>query len=219
MAQVDRILALTTGTARRWLDGYQRAGRSYLPVVRIEPSGVDVVTWGEFVEVRLLAEYRDAGVPLSHMRPVVERLRSELGTQYPLASAKTWLAVDAKDLVLRIQEEVGLEPRLAIVVRTGQVVPDWSTHAAEFRRSVDWTGDGPDAEPRLLRPKADIAQVVVDPLRGFGEPAIEGRAVTTEVIAELVRAGDPPDMVAELYDLPRSAVDAAVRYELLRVPA
>jgi uncharacterized protein (DUF433 family) len=36
------------------------------------------------------------------------------------------------------------------------------------------------------------------------------------VIAELVRAGDPPDMIADLYDLKRADVDAAVRYELMR---
>jgi len=62
MGQVDRLLGLCAGTARRWIDGYTRAGVSYDPVVRQQPTGVDVVTWGEFIEVRLLSEYRDAGV-------------------------------------------------------------------------------------------------------------------------------------------------------------
>ena len=63
----------------------------------------------------------------------------------------------------------------------------------------------------------DIDDVVIDPLLGFGEPVVRG--VRTEVIGELVRAGDSPDMIAELYELPRRTVDAAVRYELRRAVA
>ena len=39
----------------------------------------------------------------------------------------------------------------------------------------------------------------------------------SEVIAELIRAGDRLDMVADLYELSRDEVEAAVRYELTRV--
>lgn len=58
MTQVDRLLALRRGTARRWIDGYERLVRSYPPVVREESTGDEMVTWGEFVETRFLAEYR-----------------------------------------------------------------------------------------------------------------------------------------------------------------
>ncbi len=96
MAQVDGILGLPSGTARRWIDGYRRSGRAYPPVVREDSTDEDTVTWGEFVETRLLAEYRDAGVPMIHMRPAIEVLRAELNTTYPLASARTWLGVHGK---------------------------------------------------------------------------------------------------------------------------
>lgn len=222
LSQVDRILGLHSGTARRWIDGYQRAGRAYPPVVREQPTGEEIVTWGEFVETRLLAQYRDSGVPLVNMRPVVDKLRDELQTAYPLASARTWLAPQGRELVAKVQEETGLDrplalvvPRTGVVLRTGQATFDWTPAADAFRRSVEWTKpNGAPQQPRLVRPVADIPDVVIDPLRGFGEPVI--RNVRTEVIGELVRAGDSPDMIAELYELPRSAVDAAVRYELLR---
>lgn len=61
----------------------QRAGKTYPPVIRPERTGEEIVTWGEFIEARLLAEYRDEGV---------QKLREELNTRYPLASAKTSLA-------------------------------------------------------------------------------------------------------------------------------
>src|SRR5205823_7922479 len=137
----------------------------------------------EFVETRLLSEYRGAGVPLIRMRPAVERLREELGTPYPLASAKTWLAADGRELVRRVQDEVGLDKRLSIVVRTGQGILDWSRQADDFRRSADWTTSGTDAEVRALRPVSDIAEVHIDPLKSFGEPVVRG--VRTDIIAEL----------------------------------
>lgn len=220
LGQVDRILGLRNGTARRWIEGYERGGKSYPPVIRQEPTGDEIATWGEFVETRLLAEYRDAGVPLVRMRPAIDRLRDELHTSYPLASARTWLDIQGRELVLKVQEEVGLERELAlVVVRSGQQVIEWSHPADEFRRSVEWTGADIEAQPRRVRPVAGLSEVVIDPLRGLGEPVIADRGVRTEVIAELVRAGDSTEMIAELYELKRSQVDAAVRYELLRAAA
>jgi uncharacterized protein (DUF433 family) len=216
LAQVDRILGLRGGTARRWIDGYRRADKRYAPIIREASTGSDVVTWGEFVETRLLAEYRDMGVPMIRMRPVVEALRSELGTAYPLASARTWLEVDGRELVRRVQDDVKLDRHLRLVeVRSEQGVL-WSRQADDFRRSIEWSS-GAEREPRRLRPVGDIEPVIIDPLRGFGEPVVRG--VRTEVIAELVRAGDTPEMIADLYELDRALVDAAVRYELLRAAA
>lgn len=214
MSQVDRLLGLYAGTARRWIDGYSRAGRSYPPVVRERRTGEDIATWGEFVETRLLSEYRDAGVPMLRMRPVVERLREELNTPYPLASARTWLIPNGRELVERVQGEVDHDRHLALVEpRTGQGL-FWTVQAENFTRSVDWSTNDEFATPVTMRPVADIAEVVIDPLRGFGEPVVRG--VRTEIIAELFTAGDPAEMIAELYELPPSSISQAIRYELTR---
>lgn len=214
--QVDRILGVNAGTAERWIDGYKRAGKTHPPVIRPERTGDEIVTWGEFIEARLLAEYRDAGVPLIRMRPAVEKLREELNTRYPLASAKTWLDVEGRELVRRVQDDVGLNRRLyLVVVRSDQHLLDWSPQAEEFRRSLHWGQAHPGPEKRIidsLSPDPSIPDVVVNPLQRFGEPSTHG--VPTEIIRELYVAGDPIEMIAELYSLPRPIVEAAVRYEL-----
>jgi uncharacterized protein (DUF433 family) len=220
MSTVDRVLGLTTGTARRWIDGYRRGGRVYSPVVREVSTGEEVVTWGEFVEARLLAEFRDAGVAMLRMRPAVERLREELNTRYPLASARTWLSSDGRELVRRIQDDVDLDRRLSlVVVRSGQEVLDWSEPARDFNASTEWEPSDGNQVIRRLRPVSDVQEVVLDPLVAFGEPTLRGRGVRTEVIAELVRAGDSTDSIAETYELGREQVEAAVRYELMRATA
>lgn len=219
LSQVDALLSLRPGTSHRWIDGYSRAGRSYPPVVREVSTGDEAVTWGEFVETRLLAQYRDAGVPLIRMRPAIDVLREQLQTRYPLASARTWLDIDGRELVWKVQDEVGLERPLALVViRTGQAVLDWSPPAEAFRRSIEWTsdgngnGDGP--QPKLVHPDVDLDQVEIDPLRGFGEPVV--RNVRTEIIVELFRAGESPEGISEAYELGREAVLQALRYEFRR---
>lgn len=214
LSQVDVLLSLRSGTARRWIDGYARAGRSYPPVVREVSTGDDAVTWGEFVETRLLAQYRDAGVPMIRMRPAIEVLRDQMQTRYPLASARTWLDVDGRELVWKVQDQVGLERPLALVVRTGQAVLDWSPPADAFRRSIEWTTDGNGAQPRLVHPDVDLDQVEIDPLRGFGEPVV--RNVRTEIIVELFRAGESPEGISETYELERESVLQALRYEFRR---
>src|SRR5689334_22969883 len=108
-AQVDRILGLRSGTAERWIDGYTRAGKRYPPVVREESTGSDIVTWGEFSETRLLSEYRGMGAKMVRMRPAVQRLREELGLPYPLAHEAPWIEPLGRELVRRVQDEVGLE--------------------------------------------------------------------------------------------------------------
>jgi uncharacterized protein (DUF433 family) len=208
MPQVDRLLALKPGTARRWIDGYERAGKRYPPVIRLEHTGSDIVTWGEFVETRFLAEYREKGIPLVRMRPAIEQLRKEYDTKYPLASIRPFTS--GKELVYHIQKQVDLErPLYLVVLRNNQLL--LAPAAGHFMESVSADDEG---DITRLRPLPSVEQVVIDPLRQFGDPVV--RSVPTSIIAEQVRAGDRLEMIAELYELPLQDVEAAVRYELLR---
>ena len=182
MAQVDRLLALPGGTARRWIDGYERGGKQYPPVVRLDPTGDEIVTWGEFVETRLLSEYRSQGVPMVRMRPAVDRLRETYG-RYPLAHSRPF--VSDRELVLSIQEDVGLDKELRLVlVRNGQLV--LTDPAQNFFESAQF--NQVSAVVERLRPVKDVPHVFLDPLRQFGEPVV--RSVRTEIIAEQMRAGE-----------------------------
>ncbi len=206
-ADVDRLVGLHAGTAKRWLEGYVRLGRFYEPVLRPQPTCSDAVTWGEMVEARMLAEFRAQNVTVQRMRPAIVKLREEFG-RYPLANARPFLDVDGRELVRVVQEDVGLERRLQlVVVRDGQLL---LTPAAErFRSAVEY--DGPVAG--LLRPDLRTPEVVMDPRRSFGQPAV--RNVRTESLAEDYRAGTGRDELADLYDLTQEQVDAAIRFELI----
>lgn len=206
-ADVDRLVGLHAGTARRWLEGYERQRHFYDPVLRPEPTGSEVVTWGEMVEARLLAEFRDRRVPVQRMRPAIVRLREQFG-RYPLAHARPFLEVEGRELVQIVQQEVGLERGLQlVVVRDGQYV---LTEAAErFSSAVEYTND----VAGLLRPDFRTPDVVMDPQRAFGQPAV--RSVRTDSLAEDYRAGTSREDLADLYDLTPEQVDEAIRFELI----
>ncbi|MFE6735992.1 DUF433 domain-containing protein [Microbacterium sp. NPDC057650] len=204
---VDRLVGLHAGTSKRWLEGYSRSGKFYDPVLRDAPTGDDVVTWGEMVEARLLAEFRSREVSVQKLRPAIELLREEFG-QYPLAHAHPFLDVEGRELVRVVQAKVGLErPLQLVVVRNGQLMMAEATE--RFSEAVEYEA----GVVGRFRPDNRTPFVTMDPARTFGQPAI--RNVRTEVLAEDFRAGSTRDEIAELYDLTASQVDEAIRFELI----
>jgi hypothetical protein len=91
-ADVDRLNGLTPGAGRRWLEGHERAGVFYEPVLRPEPTGANVVTWREMVEARLLAEFRGQRVSLQRLRPAAATAggvrESSAGARKPVAQCR-----------------------------------------------------------------------------------------------------------------------------------
>lgn len=206
-AEAAGLLGLRPDRVRAWLDGYRRRGITYPPVIRAEPTGDEVVTWGEFVELGYLREYRRKGVPLQRLRPVVDALRDELGTPYPLATARPF--VHGKELVLAAQERAGIPREIAIVVPSGQTVA-LADEAERFFKKVEF--DAPDhGDARRLRPAGAASPVIIDPLVRFGRPSVGG--VTTERLWELHDAGEPFAEIADGYDLPEDQVRSAIAYE------
>lgn len=204
VGQASSLLGLRQDKVRGWLDGYERGGVEYAPVIREASTGSDLVTWGEFVELGYLREYRRARVSLQHIRPVIERLRQEFGVRYPLAHAQP-LIYDHQ-LVLRIQEETKLDPSLAIVIRSGQELI-LAREVESYLQKVEFADD----VVARIRPAGKTSPVVIDPEFSFGRPSVRG--VATERIAELYRGGDSAEFLAETYELPIGDINAAIAYE------
>jgi uncharacterized protein (DUF433 family) len=183
-------------------------------VIRSESTGDEVVTWGEFVELGYLREYRRKGVPLQWLRPVVDELRRAFHTPYPLATARPY--VFGKELVLELQERHDLPTPIAIVIRSGQQIL-LAEDANRFLKKVEFDPPG-DGDVRRILPAGVTSPVVIDPLVRFGRPSVEG--VSTERLWELFDAGESIDEIAAGYDLPDADVRAAIAYEeQLRLPA
>ncbi|TDV45469.1 DUF433 domain-containing protein [Actinophytocola oryzae] len=210
--QVDRMLTLTKGTAMRWLNGYRRDGVSYAPILRTEPSRTRWVTWGEFVETRLLAGCRDVDrIPVPQLRHVVEVLREKFDRRYPLANAQPYLKPAGRLMLWSAQDEAGLSGMFGEEVTGQLLLAPW---VEQFVNAAQFDDDN-EGDVATLRPDPDFPAVRLDPYLRGGEPVMDGRSVRVTTIAGLVRAGERPADVAEWYELTEDEVRQAVSYDRL----
>lgn len=207
ISEAAGLLGLRPDRARAWVDGYERQGSFYAPVIREERTGDEVLTWGEFVELGYLREYRRKGVPLQRLRPVIDELRREFNTPYPLATARPYLY--GKELVLKLQVKNEIPRAIAIVVASGQTIA-FADEANRFLKKVEFDPPG-DGDVRRLYPAGTASPVVIDPLLRFGRPTVQG--VATERLWELFDAGESLATIADGYELAEDLVKSAVAYE------
>lgn len=206
-AEAARLLRVAQGTLHYWLDGGDRRGRSYPPVIRTEAQHGRIVTWAEFVEAGLLRSYRrDLQVPMVEVRIFIDLLRTRFEIPYPLAHARPFVG-EGRRLVWEAQEEAQLEPEFSLIAETrGQLV---LTPASEtFFSRVQWIGDVATA----WRPSDDPdSPVRIDPETRFGRPSIRG--ISTEALWEQAESGASFEEIAESFDLEIADVRWAVSYE------
>lgn len=213
--EAARLLSVPESTLRWWLEGQTKRGKTYLPVLRDQPSGSGLVTWGEFVEAGFLSAYRHKDVPLGEVRIFIDSLRQKLGIPYPLAHFRPFVS-SSRRLVIDLQESAGLSPEfaLALEVSTGQLVLSGASET--FLAKVEFAPDENQPAVRVF-PSGRKSPVVIDANKSFGAPNIRG--IRTDVLAELVDAGEDPAQVAHDFGLTVPLVKAAVAFEWQWSPA
>lgn len=220
-AEVDRLVGLNGGTARRWINGYRRAGRSYDPILRAASRQTEWVTWGEFVETRILAEYREQDVPTPRLRAAVDSLRQLFRVRYPLAYLRPYLTVQDRDLTipaevadidvqaLRRPAAGADEPRM--VVRTRQMLLGPASRSVIDHATLAEDEEGEKFVAELAL-DLDFPDIVTSPGRFSGQPTFVGRRVAVATIAGMALGGDQPEDLAADYGLSLAQVRAAIAY-------
>lgn len=205
-SEAARLLRVAQSTLHYWLDGGERRGVSYRPVLRVEPRHDRVVTWAEFVEAALLREYRRTHrVPMGELRHFIDVLRERSGVPYPLATRRP-LVMD-RQLVREAQIEAGLDAEYCLVAEaSGQLI--LTAPAEAYVHRVQWRGDVAAG----WRPHDDPGSpVLIDPDVRFGKPSING--ISTAVVREHDEAGEDVDEIAADFELSREDVRWALAYE------
>jgi uncharacterized protein (DUF433 family) len=205
-AAAARLLGVAQNTLNYWLEGGVRRGRTYRPVIRIEPRGERAsVTWGEFLEAGLLREYRSKNVPMLELRAFIDKVRQRYNVRYPLADRRPY--VSGRELLVEAQDEAGLDPDFCLIafVRDQLVL---TPVADSFVQRVKWDGD----VAAEWRPHDDRhSPVRMNPKVRFGLPAIGG--IRTGVMWEHSESGETEEDIASEFDLPIESVRWALAYE------
>jgi uncharacterized protein (DUF433 family) len=206
-AAAARLLGVPQGTLNYWLEGGERRGKIYRPVIRVEPRGDrEAVTWAEFIEAGLLREYRRThNVPMAELRGFIDVVRARYRVPYPLAHLRPF--VSGRDLLSEAQDQSGLDPEFCLVAEVrGQYV--LTSVADSFVKRVTWEGDiaaewRPHDDPR--------SPVRMNPEVRFGRPAVAG--ISTEALWEHDQAGENAEQIAAEFELPPESVRWALAYE------
>jgi uncharacterized protein (DUF433 family) len=209
--EAARQLRIPPTTLTHWLEGGERRGNYYHPVLREEPTGSNTITWGEMVEARYLRAYRSSmRISMQRLRPFVSALRQEFGVPYPLAHFKPWVD-DNRRLILELQTATDLptDLRLVFQVEDGQTILN-PLLQEDFLARVEFA-DGGAQEAERIWPHGKRSPVVLDPRISSAASTVHG--VRTEVISEQVDAGATVEDVADEFGLPISSVRAALSWE------
>ncbi|MGI8680011.1 MAG: hypothetical protein ACR2LX_15280 [Jatrophihabitans sp.] len=126
-AGAARLLRLAPATLHYWLEGGERRGKTYQPVLREKAIGVRTVTWAEFIEAALLRQYRRAhNMPMTELRNFIDVMRKRTGVTYPLAHYQPFKS--GRQVLLQAQTEAGLTGEFALVAHwctiCVSVIPD-----------------------------------------------------------------------------------------------
>jgi uncharacterized protein (DUF433 family) len=219
VTEAAQYLGVPGSTFRSWAKGYV-----HRPQARPEVRGDAIVTVLEprtprsatvpfvgLAEGLVLTAIRRAGVPLQRIRPALDRLEQELGLKHALASRS--LYTDGAEVLYDYANTSSNEAAAAqsarqlVVVRDGQRV--FNEVVDRYLQRVEFSDDGYAALIRL--PAYEMAEVVVDPRRGFGQPIFSAGGARVEDALGMFRAGESLAEVAAEFGVPASQLEDALR--------
>lgn len=212
--EAARYLDVPASTLASWTRG--RRGRSFDSPGGVEPllassvHGTPNISFVGLAEGMVLTALRRSGVPPQRIHRAVTLLGQDLGIHHALASQR--LHSDGPEILhdhgLR---DPGSDTARAVddlvVVRNGR--PMFTTVVESYLSRITFDLDGYASSIRL--PAYEVADVVVDPTRGFGQPIFsEGGARLDDALA-MFRAGEPLEVVAAEFGVSREHLEDAVR--------
>jgi len=223
VTEAARYLSVPRSTFSAWANGYRdpRIGRSAVsgaPILTVVDRGLGrqgpVVPFIGLAEGLVLTALRRSKVPMQRIRPALDRLDEEFGLAHALASKR--LYTDGAEVLFDYAEqdgdrEVSGALRELVVVRSGQRV--FNDVVEAYLRRLEF---GEDGYARLIRlPAYEVADVVVDPARGFGQPIFARGGARIEDALAMFQAGEDLGTVAAEYRVPPEHLEDAVRVALV----
>ncbi|MEV6987304.1 DUF433 domain-containing protein [Sphaerisporangium sp. NPDC051017] len=197
-----RFLDISQQTFNRWSRGYE-SGRPLLHVLPAEENRRATVPFVAMAEAYVLDALKRAGVKPHKIRPALQRLQKEFGHEYVLLAPE--LATDGIDVMWdfsRTEAGAGL-----IEARTGQhvireIVTDY----------LDYVVRAEDGFPAMLRLRSCLpSNVVIDPLRAFGQPIFANSRTRVAEVAAMMKAGEAPEVIVDELGVTLDDVRTATR--------
>jgi uncharacterized protein (DUF433 family) len=213
IAEASNYLQIPTTILRRWVRGRRDARKqdpleSRRPIIDLPDKTRPRLSVTNLIEVHVLDAIKcDYGMDVQKMRATIDLVRNQTGVEHPLAFRST--VTDGIDLLLHLYTESGnlsSDRQLAIRAILNAYID-----------RIDWNESGFATRLYPFMRKSTLNElkvVVIDPAVSFRRPVSVGTGIPTAALAERYKAGESDDELAEDYDLKRTRIEDAIRFEL-----
>lgn len=197
---------------RRWLDGYAYRDKKHAAVsvdplreTELADDSLDGISFHDLLEVRFVHAFRKHGVSLQAIRLASQRARGLFKTDYPFTSHR--FRTDGRTIFASAIEETGETELLDLVKQqyAFRKIIEPSLH-----RGIEF---GADQLAARWYPSPRSKAIVLDPAMAFGKPIVTNGSVRTSILYDAFKAEGNKNFVAKLYEVPVTAVDAAIAFE------
>lgn len=200
------MLGMPQSTFNHWASGYETVAGNRKPgFITVERPGRGyTVPFVGLAEAWIVRAFTRAGVPVSRIRPALEKIRTEIGLEHALASDR--LKTDGAEILWDLrQHDAAFDDNRLVVARNGQAA--FGEIVREHLKHVDYR-DGFVGQIRI--PRADGTGFTIDPAINFGQPTLSDYGIRLDDIIDRVLAGDTIESVAADFDLPTETVSNLV---------
>lgn len=210
-AEAGRLLHVAPAKISRWLRGHKLKGREYpalwTPAVKFSDADRTILGFRDLMEIRVADAFIRAGVSSIQVRAAIDYARVVLGEEYPLSAER--FRTDGRSILLRVFEKdaEGVERERLLNLFRRQY--EFKEVIDPLLKTVDFDDRG---SPRLWYPAGRRINIVVDPLRSFGQPIDGSTSVPTAVLAMSAKELGV-DETAIAYDVPEASVRRAIDFE------
>lgn len=159
------------------------------------------------MELQFVKLFRDEDVSLQAIRKAAIAAARKFRVDYPFAVKR--FDTDGRNIFATLTSSE-TDRELVEELQHGQLV--FNTIVKPFFKKLEYRGE---SDVERFWPLEKSGRVVIDPARRFGKPIDSETAVPTSAIFQAVTAGGGQDVqsVANWFDIPLEAVQAAVRFE------
>jgi len=201
--QAARLLRVRPNLLQYWIG--ERPGVD--SIVKRQFEDERLITFAELMELHFVKLFRDENVSFHAIRKAASEAAKKFNTDYPFTVKR--FDTDGKSIFATLKSKE-TDHELIEEMRHGQLV--FNALIKPFFKKLDYHGT---AEIERFWPMQKNGRVVLDPSRKFGKPIDFETGISTDVLFNSVNAGGGQDeqVVAQWFDIPLEAVQAAVRYE------
>lgn len=199
--EVAKILGLPRTKVKRWLKDYWTTKFSSAGIQYSDGEGIEQVTnFHTLIEFFTFYQLRERGVSAQKIVAAHHILAEVFNTQYPFATSN----------ILTDGEKVIFEGSVGEIIKADKSLQMYITQVIEpFCERIEF--DKNSLADRFF-PMGKKHGVVIDPKRKFGQPVVGETNILTETVFSLFRAGEPVDIIANLYDLEVNQVEDAINF-------